>query len=181
MWIGTTSPLCTLCASASAPCVCAQPVCKCHLAPPPRYAPDASSSGSWGTFQRRPRSATLATYKRSISFTLAARATKHSKAASCGKARKVAGCATIARQKRGHTDAPPAGATKQRRSSHIPEENWKKFPHALQELRNVHGLQACIQRSPLHDSGQEAVYKVFCSGNFENMYGVRREAPPKHV
>ena len=100
-------------------------MCKCHLAPRPHHAHSARSSGSWGTFPRSPTSATLATYKRSISFALAACATKLSRSASCGKTRKAAGCATIARRKRGHTDALPAQNTNQLPSSSIVGESWK--------------------------------------------------------
>ena len=125
MWIGTTSPICIICASASGPCECAQPVCKCPLAPRPRYAHDAGNSARWGTFPRSPTSATLATYRRNISFALAACATKRSRSASCGRIRKAAGCATSARRKRGHTDALPAQNTNQLPSSSIAGESWK--------------------------------------------------------
>ena len=99
-------------------------MCKCQLAPRPRYALDARSSASWGTSPQSPTSATLATYRRSISFALAACATKRSRSASCGRTRKAAGCATSARRKRGHTDAPPAQNTNQLPSSSIAGENW---------------------------------------------------------
>ena len=125
MWIGMTSPICILCASAWAPCACAQPVCKCQPALRPRYAPDARSSASWGTSPRSPTSAAHVNSSKSFSCALAARATKRSRSASCGRTRKAVGCATSARRKRGHTDAPLAQNTNQLPSSSIAGENWK--------------------------------------------------------
>ena len=117
MWIGTTSPICTKCASAWAPCECAQPVCRYLLAHQPRYAPDANSSASRGTSLRDPSSAAHVISKRSMPFVPAPRATRLSRSASCGKTPKATGCATNARQKRGLTDARLAKSTNQPENS----------------------------------------------------------------
>ena len=127
MWIGTTSPICIICASAWAPCACAQPVCKCQLALRPRYAPDARSSDSWGTSPRSPTSAARVNSKTSMPFALAARATKRSRSSSCGRTRKAAGCATSARRKRGHTDARSAQSTNQPRHSNTRGKTSKRL------------------------------------------------------
>ena len=128
MWIGTTSPICIICASAWAPCECAQPVCRYLLAHQPRYAPDAHSSASWGTSLRNPTSAARVNSKTSMPFVLAARATKLSRSTSCGRTGKAAGCATSARRKPGLTDARPAKSTNQPRHSPTREKTSKRLP-----------------------------------------------------
>ena len=102
-------------------------MCKCHLAPRPRDAPGARSSGSWGISPQSPTSARLASYRRSIIFELAACVTKLSCSGSCGKTQQAAGCATIVRRKRGHTDAPPAHNTNRPLNSDIAGETWKRL------------------------------------------------------
>ena len=138
MWIGTTSPLCIICASAWAPSACAQPVCKCQLALRPRYAPDARSSASWNTSPRSPTSAARVNSKTSMPFALAARATKRSRSASCGRTRKAARCATSARLKPGLTDARPAKDTNQPRHSPTRGKTSKRLStHAARLARRA--------------------------------------------
>ena len=172
MWIGTTLPICKICASAWAPCECAQPVCKCPLAPRPSYAPDARSSGGWGTSPRSPTSAARVNSKKSMSFALAARATRHSESASCERTRKAAGCATSARRKRGHTDAPPATSTNLLLSSSIAGESSKLLStpvaRAVRRARSASGAspttapwlqtQGCVRNAPLWQIARSAPY-----------------------
>ena len=110
-WTETTSSICIKCASAWDPCACAQPVCRCQLRLRLRYAPDARSSVSWDTSPRSPTFAVRVSSKRSMPFALAAHAANRSNSRSCEKTRKAGRCATSARQKRGHTNAPPARNT----------------------------------------------------------------------
>ena len=100
-------------------------MCKCQLAHRPHHAHGARSSGSWDISPQSPTSARPATYRRSISVALAACATKLSMSVSCGTTRKAAGCATAARRKRGHTDAPPATSTNLLLNSSIAGESSK--------------------------------------------------------
>ena len=138
MWIGMTSPICILCASAWAPCACAQPVCKCHPALRPRYAADARNNASWDTSVRSPTSAARVTSRTSMPFALAARATKRSRSASCGRTRKAARCATSARLKPGLTDARPAKDTNQPRHSTTRGKTSKRLStHAARFARRA--------------------------------------------
>ena len=100
---------------------------KCNLSHRRRHAPGARSSGSWGISPQSPTSARPATYGRSISFALAAGATKLCRSASCEKSRKAAGCATSARPKRCLTDVPPAHDTNRPQNSRSAGETWKQL------------------------------------------------------
>ena len=172
MWIGMTSPTCIISASAWAPCACAQPVCKCQLALRPRYAPDARSNDSWGTSARSPTSAARVSSKTSMPFALAARATKRSRSASCGRTRKAVGCATSARRKRGHTDAPPATSTNLLLNSSIAGESSKLLStpaaRAARRARSASGAspttapwlqtRGCVRNAPLWQIARSAPY-----------------------
>ena len=102
-------------------------MCKCHLAPRPRDAPGARSSGSWGISPQSPTSARPATYRRSINFALAACVTNLSCSDSCGQTQQAAEGATIVRQTRGHTHAPSAHNTNRPLTSDIAGETWKRL------------------------------------------------------
>ena len=127
MSIATTSANCTKCASAWDPCACAQFVRKCLLAPLPRGAHGAHSSGRWDTSPRTQTSARLASSWRGMNSRPAAHAAKLSSSGSCAKTLRAAGCATNVRQKPGHIDARPAQSTNQLRLSTTRGNNSRRL------------------------------------------------------
>ena len=127
MSIATTSANCTKCASAWDPCAFAQFGRKCLLAPLPRGAHSAHSSGRWHTSPRTQTSARLASSWRGMNSRPAAHAAKLSNSISCAKTLRAAGCATNVRRKPGITDALPAQNTKQPRHSTTRGKNSKRL------------------------------------------------------
>ena len=63
----------------------------------------------------------------------------------------------------------------------LQERIGNSFPHPLQELRDVHGVQALLHRPPLHGSRHEAVYEMRRSGTSSGVLQMQQDTRQENV